>query len=53
MSLITTLSIAMGSAWCSGLNLYAAVLTLGILGATGSVALPGELEHLATCPTRW
>jgi hypothetical protein len=33
----------MGTAWASGINLYAAVFMLGYLGSTGNVALPPEL----------
>jgi hypothetical protein len=33
----------MGTAWASGINLYAAILTLGLLGATGQMALPPNL----------
>lgn len=42
--LISTLSLTMGVAWASGLNLYAAVLMLGLGGATGSVVLPEDLQ---------
>jgi len=38
-----TIALAMGVAWASGINLYAAILTLGILGATGNIALPPDL----------
>lgn len=41
--LITTLSLTMGVAWASGINLYAAVAMLGILGSTGNVDLPANL----------
>ena len=47
MSLITTLGMAMGSSWVSGINLYAAILTLGLLSRFGHLELPGEL-HLLT-----
>jgi hypothetical protein len=43
MSFISTLAFAMGSAWVSGLNLYAAVATLGLLGRFANLRLPGEL----------
>jgi Domain of unknown function (DUF4126) len=43
MSLISTLAFAMGSAWVSGLNLYAAVATLGLLGRFAGLGLPGDL----------
>ena len=37
----------MGSAWLSGINLYAAVLTLGLLQRFGAVKLPGDLARLS------
>lgn len=47
MGILETLIISMGIAWGSGINLYAAVATLGILGATGNIVLPGELVILS------
>lgn len=44
--LTQTLALALGAGWASGLNLYAAVLVLGFLGATGRVDLPEGLEVL-------
>ena len=44
--LITTLGTAMGSAWLSGINLYATVVTLGILERFKLVKLPGGLDML-------
>lgn len=41
--LITTISLTMGVAWASGINLYAAIAMLGILGTTGNVVLPESL----------
>lgn len=43
MSLLSTLALAMGSSWVSGINLYAAVATLGLLGKFAGLKLPGEL----------
>ena len=37
----------MGSAWLSGINLYATVVTLGLLARFHLVQLPGELEFLS------
>jgi len=37
----------MGVAWASGINLYAAILALGIMGATGNITLPPDLVVLA------
>jgi uncharacterized membrane protein len=42
-----TLGIAMGSAWLSGINLYAAVLTMGLLQHFKLAHLPGDLDGLA------
>jgi hypothetical protein len=39
----------MGSSWVSGIRLYAAVATLGLLGRFGHLTLPGELVVL----TNW
>jgi hypothetical protein len=44
---LTTLGYAMGSAWLSGINLYATVLTLGILQRFGFVSLPGDMGYLS------
>ena len=41
-----TLGFAMGSAWLSGINLYATVLTLGILQRFHVAQLPGDLGYL-------
>lgn len=48
MNLISTLAIAMGSAWVSGINLYACVATLGLLSRFSHLRLPGELEMLTS-----
>ena len=48
MNLISTIAIAMGSAWVSGINLYAGVATLGLLGRFAHLQLPGELEALTS-----
>ncbi|MEM5787768.1 MAG: DUF4126 domain-containing protein [Syntrophobacteraceae bacterium] len=37
------LSLALALGWASGLNLYATMLMLGILGSTGSIVLPPGL----------
>ncbi len=41
-----TLALTLGAGWASGINLYAAVLVLGFLGATGRVDLPDGLQVL-------
>ncbi len=45
--LTQTLALTLGASWASGINLYAAILVLGFLGATGSVTLPAGLELLS------
>jgi Domain of unknown function (DUF4126) len=46
--LISTIAIAMGASWVSGINLYAAVATLGLLSRFSHLQLPGELEVLTS-----
>nr|WP_167757103.1 DUF4126 domain-containing protein [Thiorhodococcus minor] len=36
----------MGAGWASGLNVYAAILVIGLLGLTGAVELPPGLDIL-------
>ena len=45
--LTQTLALTLGAGWASGINLYAAVLVLGFLGATGRMDLPAGLEVLS------
>ena len=47
MEWFSTLSLALGSAWTSGINLYATVSVLGLLQKFGSVKLPGGLDGKA------
>jgi len=47
MSTIETLSLAMGTAWTSGINLYATVAALGIAQQMDLIQLPKGLEVLA------
>ena len=46
--IVNTIALTMGVGWASGINLYAALFTLGILGATGNVVLPPELMVLTS-----
>ncbi len=46
-TIIQAIALSMGAAWASGINLYATILTLGILGATGNMVLPPDLQVLA------
>ena len=45
--IIQTIALTMGVAWASGINLYAAILVLGIMGSTGNIALPPDLIILS------
>ena len=47
MDITHTIALTMGVAWASGINLYAAILMLGVLGASGNLALPPDLQILA------
>jgi len=47
METIEIISLMLGTAWASGINLYAAVLVLGYFNMTGQVALPEELQLLS------
>ena len=44
--LARTISLALGASWASGINLYAAILVMGLLGITGNIALPENLQIL-------
>lgn len=44
MGWIETIAVSMGASWVSGINLYAAVATLGLLGRFADLKLPGDLD---------
>jgi hypothetical protein len=46
MGTIEALSLAMGTAWTSGINLYATVAALGLAGRSEMIQLPPELQVL-------
>lgn len=46
MEAVEIIALTMGTAWASGINLYATVLVLGWMGSTGQVDLPPGLEVL-------
>lgn len=46
VELTASLALAAGAAWASGINLYAALLMFGILGTTGTLTLPPDLQIL-------
>ena len=44
MEMTAGIALAAGAAWASGINVYAVMLVLGLLGSTGYMALPPDLE---------
>ncbi len=46
METVQLIALSMGVAWASGINLYAAIAVLGILGGSGNLDLPPGLEVL-------
>lgn len=46
MEWFSTLSLSLGTAWTSGINLYATVSVLGLLQKFGAAKLPGGLDVL-------
>lgn len=44
MNAIQIIALSMGVAWASGINLYAALFMLGLLGSTGHIQLPPDLQ---------
>ncbi len=44
--IVNIIALTMGVAWASGINLYAAILVLGLLGSTGNIVLPPDLQIL-------
>src|SRR5215468_5978980 len=47
-SLFSTIAVAMGASWVSGINLYACTATLGLLSRFAHLQLPGELQVLTS-----
>lgn len=43
---IRTIALTLGASWASGINLYAAILALGIMSNSGAMILPPGLEVL-------
>ncbi len=43
MDIVHTIALTLGVGWASGINLYAAIATLGLLGASGQIELPATL----------
>lgn len=46
MAALQALSLALGTAWTSGINLYATIAALGIAGRAGMIQLPADLQVL-------
>lgn len=46
METVQVISLMLGAAWASGINLYAAIFVLGWFGSTGQVDLPPDLQVL-------
>lgn len=46
MEITAGIALAAGAAWASGINIYAVILALGLLGSTGYMTLPPDLEIL-------
>ena len=51
--IIKTISLTMGAAWASGINLYATILVLGLMGVTENIVLPEGLEILMDPMVLW
>jgi hypothetical protein len=47
MDPISIIALTLGVGWAAGINLYAAVLTLGLMHAFGAMSLPPDLEILS------
>jgi len=44
--IVSVIALSMGVAWASGINLYAAILVLGVMGSSGNLVLPADLQIL-------
>ena len=44
MEPVELIALTMGVGWASGINLYAAVMMLGLLGMTGNIELPQSMQ---------
>jgi hypothetical protein len=45
--IVNIIALTMGVAWASGINLYATIVTLGVLNLTGHMTLPPDLQILS------
>jgi hypothetical protein len=48
MDLLTATALGLGAAWASGINVYAVVLTLGLMNLAGWITLPPDLQPLSS-----
>src|SRR3954469_14408176 len=48
MDPISLIALTLGTGWASGINLYAAVLTLGLLHDVGWITLPPDLQFVGS-----
>jgi hypothetical protein len=48
MDPVSAIAVTLGVGWASGINLYAAMLTLGLLGLSGATVLPPDLQILSS-----
>lgn len=51
--IIKTISLTMGAAWGSGINLYATIFILGMMDVTGNIVLPETLKILTDPMVMW
>ncbi len=47
LQIASLISLSLGAAWASGINLYAAVFMLGLMHNTGNFVLPPEMQDVA------
>ena len=47
MDPVSTIALSLGSAWASGINLYATIFMLGIMNGSGAIDLPPSLDVLS------
>ncbi|EMR14318.1 transmembrane protein [Methylophaga lonarensis MPL] len=47
MDAVSVIALTMGVAWASGINLYATIFMLGLMGITGHAVLPEELAFVS------
>ena len=46
MDTVSLIAAALGVAWASGINLYAAILMLGLMGSMGAIELPPGIRDI-------